>query len=85
MDGIWICYSYVRVQITGICHSIKGVSAYVDDINWPYIKFARHRRMLPVAYRGGGGVWGVQNPLEIQSRIGLQIERKMFSVPNPTS
>jgi len=42
--------------------------------------------------RGSGiprGVWGVQTPHEIakfcQSRTGLQIERKMFFVPIPTS
>jgi len=36
-----------------------------------------------------GGVWGGSKPSEIpkflQSRTGLQIERKMFSVPIPTS
>ena len=47
MDGISICYSYVLyVQITGICLSIKGFIAYVDDTILPFIKFARHRQML---------------------------------------
>jgi hypothetical protein len=40
-----------------------------------------------VAYRGGGGGWGStpRNSEVLQSRTGLQIERRMFSVPIPTS
>jgi hypothetical protein len=42
-----------------------------------------------VAYRGGGLGLQTPRPPEIpefwQSRTGLQIERKMFSVPIPTS
>ena len=38
----------------------------------------------PNQWRTEGG-WGVQPPEISQSRTGLQTERKMFSVPIPTS
>jgi hypothetical protein len=38
---------------------------------------------------GGGGVWGFNLPARnskvLQSRTGLQVERKIFSVPIPTT
>ena len=52
--------------------------------------YLNHLSLWSVAYRGGVGGWGVQPPPpEIpkfwQSCIWLQIERKIFSVPTPTS
>jgi hypothetical protein len=90
---MWNMRAKVIPVITGATGTtLKSLRQYLSNIQRKHeIKELQTTAILgtaPVAYRRGG--WGVQPPPPrnsevLQSRTGLQIERKMFSVPIPTS